>query len=108
MTCSAIIREVSSCSIWEKIQRFTPRLYVENERPWDISHRQDVSIKSLPSGFREPQRIVSMNSIRARGDEGQQEKQDLLYQQNGYTYEHRDTGASYTGHTPVHTRWSGS
>jgi hypothetical protein len=42
-----------------------------------LSPKQDVSIKSFPSGFREPQGRRNKKRVRARGDGGQQKRRPL-------------------------------
>lgn len=53
VSCSAIIREASSCSRWEQIQRSTTGLCSESERPWNTQSKWIVSIKFFPSVFME-------------------------------------------------------
>jgi hypothetical protein len=51
------------------IQRPKP----ESERPWNTQSQMDVSIKSLSLEIREFHRRGNTESVRARGDAGQQE-----------------------------------
>ncbi|CAO2635727.1 hypothetical protein LEMLEM_LOCUS23248 [Lemmus lemmus] len=65
---SAIIREASSCSRWEQIQRCTDTM--QRVRDFgSLSSKGDVSIKSLSSGLKESSRRGGRRNVGTRGME---------------------------------------
>lgn len=63
--CLVIVREVSFCSRWEPVD-VVPRTGDLGM----LSCKQDVSIKSIPSGFREPCRRGGRKNLRRKNQSG--------------------------------------
>ena len=66
-----IIREVSSGSKWEQMQRSTARQYVERES------KLEISVQFLPSELREAHRRGGGKIVGSTGDGGHQESRAL-------------------------------
>lgn len=77
MTCSTFIREASSCSILEQIQRPMARHCAENQKPFSIRPKWDTTIKPLQSRLIEPCRRGGRKNVRVKVC-GKQEENKIL------------------------------
>ena len=102
--CSAIIREASSCSSWEQIQRATARQCAESEELRIPTPKWDVSVRSLPSGIRDIWGTGGGKSLGAHGNEGHQENKALYIKRFMYLWTHRNRAAC-RGPAQVCTGW---
>lgn len=67
VSCSAMIRETSSCRCWEQNQRLIVQRHRAERDLGPLSPKWDVSIKSFPSGFGDLCGRGSREIVRARG-----------------------------------------